>query len=811
MAVFHLKLGLYFYKLALVVYFIFLSPDVFVSANDQNGFLVQCFHEDVSSWHQWWYWSSHATNGTKCNVQCPLNCTCSLGNVTDVIARCSNGSILKARISYPSNVTYLSWAHNNLYNISKESFVGLSGTLVYLHLSNNSLQHLQPGTFESLVNLVHLHLRNNSLKEVKPGVLQQVNNLRCLDFGFNKLKVIQPNIFYGLKNLSELYLDNNMLKEIQLGVFEGLGNLLYLELSNNMLDEVQPGIFNGLQSLSNLDLHNSMLGEIQPGVFNDLRNLTYLFLNNNMLKEIQPHVFDNLENLKWLFLQDNVLEEIHPGGFRGLRCLEWLYLENNMLSILQPTVLGNLRNLLVLYLSNNPLSHLHSSAFQNLSNLDVLMLHNISLMILPENIFKSLHQLRHLDLSENNLNQIGPHHFQTCVFLKALNLTKNPLQWINKDSFSDLNLTTRVVVDNPASCCFVTTAMCHHTSPKSPFLTCGRLLPFHILRIGIWIVSIFAIVNNVVGIMVKYKQRNQINKVQFLLITNLSISDLLMGVYLIILLSVDLYYTDFFPSHSESWRNSNLCKIAGSLSVLSSEASVFFITLISIDRFLRVKFPYSRNQLNYKSVRVVLTLLWLLALTISITSFVLSGKDDGVYALSEICVGLPISRQYDHTSSKTDVHLSNIYTAYTERVVKYDISGGHAAMYFSISIFTVLNLGCFFVVGCCYSAIFILVWKSAKKLGLSISRNEIRMAKKVFLLVLTDFCCWVPLGVLSILVQAGAVEVNPVAYAWIATFILPINSSINPFLYTLGDVIADKVACSCNLIRKNTQDTCELY
>ena len=67
---------------------------------------------------------------------------------------------------------------------------------------------------------------------------------------------------------------------------------------------------------------------------------------------------------------------------------------------------------------------------------------------------------------------------------------------------------------------------------------------------------------------------------------------------------------------------------------------------------------------------------------------------------------------------------------------------------------------------------------------------------KMSLIVFTDFCCWVPVGVLSILVQAGAVEVDPAAYAWIATFVLPINSAINPFLYTLASIISDKVTLS---------------
>ena len=78
---------------------------------------------------------------------------------------------------------------------------------------------------------------------------------------------------------------------------------------------------------------------------------------------------------------------------------------------------------------------------------------------------------------------------------------------------------------------------------------------YHILslELGYCIVSILAIVNNVLGILIWCKQLKQINQVQFLLLTDLSISDILMGVHLISLLSVDLYYTDFPPSHLEAW------------------------------------------------------------------------------------------------------------------------------------------------------------------------------------------------------------------------------------------------------------------
>jgi hypothetical protein len=54
----------------------------------------------------------------------------------------------------------------------------------------------------------------------------------------------------------------------------------------------------------------------------------------------------------------------------------------------------------------------------------------------------------------------------------------------------------------------------------------------------------------------------------------------------------------------------------------------------------------------------------------------------------------------------------------------------------------------------------------------------------MFVLVLTDMCCWVPIILLKVLALAGSV-IAPAAYAWISIFILPINSSLNPALYSL--------------------------
>ncbi len=274
-----------------------------------------------------------------------------------------------------------------------------------------------------------------------------------------------------------------------------------------------------------------------------------------------------------------------------------------------------------------------------------------------------------------------------------------------------------------------------------------------------------------------------------------SIFPIILSVYLLILISADLYYAVYFPSFSESWRSSGLCRTSGALFVFSSEASTFFITLLTIDRLMGVKYTFSDFRFGIKLARVLVALMWFVAFVISIATFTLSQGNLNVYAVSEICVGLPIARIHQHTVNVTvTVEVDFALYDYVS-VSNYDAvyTGSRAAMYLSIAVFTGLNMACFFVVAYCYLAIFISARKTAKNAGRSPQvKEEIRMAMKIFVIVFTDFCCWVPIGIYSILVQSGLVQDNPDAYPWIALLVLPINSAINPFLYTLGSMIASK-------------------
>ena len=65
------------------------------------------------------------------------------------------------------------------------------------------------------------------------------------------------------------------------------------------------------------------------------------------------------------------------------------------------------------------------------------------------------------------------------------------------------------------------------------------------------------------------------------------------------------------------------------------------------------------------------------------------------------------------------------------------------------------------------------------------------MAAKMGLIVGTDLLCWLPIIVMGILAQCN-VTIPVEMYAWSVVFILPINSSLNPYLYTVSSCVADR-------------------
>ena len=70
---------------------------------------------------------------------------------------------------------------------------------------------------------------------------------------------------------------------------------------------------------------------------------------------------------------------------------------------------------------------------------------------------------------------------------------------------------------------------------------------------------------------------------------------------------------------------------------------------------------------------------------------------------------------------------------------------------------------------------------SSKKSG----SRDATIARRLTTIVLSDFLCWFPIGLLGVLASTGTPIPDEFNVA-VAIFVLPFNSALNPFLYTFN-------------------------
>lgn len=351
-------------------------------------------------------------------------------------------------------------------------------------------------------------------------------------------------------------------------------------------------------------------------------------------------------------------------------------------------------------------------------------------------------------------------------------------------------------VYDPRLCCLLPAgAECIKREPPHPLFTCRKtILQNTTTKAFMWILGLSALVGNAYVIFTRLRTKHQstTSSVQSTMITNLAVSDFLMGIYMMIIAVMDIYIGDsyFWEGRTEEWRKSKTCQIAGFISVLSSEASVFLITFISVDRFICIVFPFSQRQLGVVSARVCSGLSWTVALLLSSISIVFGFLNTDAYNLSDVCVGLPLIRKQVDLYAALDTYSKSTYGFPEFAIVS---ATSIPTWQYAIALFLGVNFLSFVVICLCYIALFVKVYFTGIKAGRkSKSVDQVKMAGKMFLIVGTDLCCWMPIIVIGILVQADVVVVTPDIYAWLVVFVLPINSSINPYLYTVVNRISSK-------------------
>lgn len=496
------------------------------------------------------------------------------------------------------------------------------------------------------------------------------------------------------------------------------------------------------KSVRKLDLSYNNLGpNLSNSDFSAYHDLGELILHHNNIEVLTPRKFHQLRNLYKLDLSNNQIHSVKRGAFAGLRRVTQLLLESNPeLVILEP------------------------EAFLGLSSLQMLNISSSRILALRKNTFDGLTSLRHLLLRSNMIVEIEDGAFRSLTSLVSLDMRGNEIRYFTKVVFNDLKSLRNLSTDSFKFCCLM-----NHQIPADRCLPlpdeisdCEDLLSSVLQRTCIWIAGITACIGNSIVIIWHFRDRigqkvREEEQVNSTLVLSLHCSDLLMGIYLIIIASVDSWYRGRYIENSDNWRESILCNLCGFLSTVSSEVSVFTLVSMALNRYTEICLPMnSPYKFTLDYTHRLISAFWFVAFTIATLPLLITPYFRGqFYARSGVCLGFHITNQKA------------------------------AGWLYAIGVYLCVNLVAFIIIVTCYTKMYKHI-----KLKRDGPHNRIERPNhpiKIALIVITSFVAWMPTIILGFIALAG-IALPAAVYSWIAVLVLPVNSAINPMIYTIPNI-----------------------
>ena len=361
------------------------------------------------------------------------------------------------------------------------------------------------------------------------------------------------------------------------------------------------------------------------------------------------------------------------------------------------------------------------------------------------------------------------------------------------------------------------------------------------LKSCFWIMGMAVISGNFYVILstihlLQIEKLNKYSWYQHLIILNISIADMIMGIYLLVIAVYSAYYSGYYGQIDIEWRSSLRCSIIGSFAVLSSEASCFFMVLLTSCRLYAIYKPFSTLSTSTRKYKLAIILVWLLAIIVAVFPishqtfdyFLHSVEFSNRFTRSKIwnkenvtkfaCRLAILNHKLMECNcnnwDSTKLFFKNNHPEYSSGVEfgyygqtsvcmpRFYVNRGESAWEYSLVIITV-NFFCFLFIAVSYICMFI----KAKKKKLEIRNNQrerqqSRMQRRISRIIITDFLCWIPICIIAY-VKLSGFPVDDIAYIVSAGLLLPINSAFNPLLYSS---LLDKLREAFKNLKSNKQN-----
>ncbi|XP_004624766.1 thyrotropin receptor isoform X1 [Octodon degus] len=611
-----------------------------------------------------------------------------------------------------------SHAFSNLPNISR----------IYLSI-DATLQRLESHSFYNLSKMTHIEIRNTrSLTYIDPDALKELPLLKFLGI-FNTglrifpdlTKVYSTDVFFILE-----ITDNPYMTSVPVNAFQGLCNeTLTLKLYNNGFTSIQGHAFNGTK-------------------------LDAVYLNKNRyLTVIDKDAFGGVHSGPTLL--DVSYTSITALPSKGLEHLKELIARNTWTLKKLPLSLS------FLHLIRADLSYpSHCCAFKNQKKIRGIL----ESLMCNESSFRSLRQRKSVnawngptyqeyeDLSDSRVEYKQNSNLQDThssshyyVFFEEQEdeiigfgeELKNP-QEETLQAF-DSHYDYIVCGDNEDMVC----------TPKSDeFNPCEDIMGYRFLRIVVWFVSLLALLGNVFVLFILLTSHYKLTVPRFLM-CNLAFADLCMGIYLLLIASVDLYTHSEYYNHAIDWQTGPGCNTAGFFTVFASELSVYTLTVITLERWYAITFAMRLDRkLCLRHAYAIMIGGWICCFLLALLPLV------GISSYAKVSICLPMD---------TETPLALAY----------------------IVLVLLLNIVAFIIVCSCYVKIYITVRNPQYNPG----DKDTKIAKRMAVLIFTDFMCMAPISFYALSAVINKPLITVTNSKILLVLFYPLNSCANPFLYAI--------------------------
>ena len=477
--------------------------------------------------------------------------------------------------------------------------------------------------------------------------------------------------------------------------------------------------------------------------------------------EMTPADVSGHVRLVWLSLARCRLRAVTAMHLPNLRTLD---LRDNQLPTANMSMFVSLGNLQELLLAGNPLAHILPEASERIQlSLRSLDLSHTSLSSFGSEVLRNFPRIELINISTTPVVTITEEGFSKTPKLRVLDLKGSPVQVFPGDVFRSLQRLAVVYADNYKMCCKETLPDLRDVqcfAPQDEISSCQDLLRSDLYRTFLWIFSSMSIAGNAGCIIFRLFFMDTKSQRGFnLFVTNLCVSDFLMGVYLTLVGVADSMYRGQYLSYETLWRHSAGCQLAGFLSLLSNEVSAFIICLITLDRFLILRFPFSHVHFKGRSAAVACAVAWTTGFVLATVPFLPVASQWQFYSQTGICIPLPITRK--------------------------SFKGRN----YAFAVMIVINFVLFLSIAVGQAIIFWTIRASSMSRDSTTKKSkDAVIARHLASIVVSDFLCWFPIGLLGVMASVGSPipsEVN----VGMAIFVLPLNSALNPFLYTFNLIL----------------------